>query len=57
MSGRTSHSGCHGWSGYLAMAWAKPPEMGAGYAADWTESQISLVPEAGVARVLMHSVA
>ena len=44
-------------TGALAIAQADPPVLDAGDAAAWTEAHIAVQPEAGVARVLMHSVA
>ena len=44
-------------TGALAIAQMDPPVVDAGDAADWTESHIALPPEAGVTRVLMHSIA
>jgi hypothetical protein len=41
----------------LAIALAQPPRIVQGDAAAWTEAAISLAPEPGVVRVLMHSVA
>ena len=41
----------------LAVALAQPPRIVQGDAAPWTEAAISLAPEPGVVRVLMHSVA
>jgi len=41
----------------LALAEADPPRVNRGDAADWLESRLSLVPEPGVTRVVLHSVA
>ncbi len=41
----------------LAVALTQPPRVVQGDAAPWTEAAISLAPEPGVVRVLMHSVA
>lgn len=41
----------------LEIAQAAPPEMAAMDAADWVEAQIAVAPEAGVTRVLFHSIA
>jgi hypothetical protein len=41
----------------LEIAKATPPEMAAMDAADWVEAEIGEAPEAGVVRVLFHSIA
>jgi hypothetical protein len=41
----------------LAIAADTPPHVDRAGAADWLEAQLSLAPEPGVARVVMHSVA
>jgi hypothetical protein len=41
----------------LDLAAANPPPVEAGDAADWLEAMLTLEPEAGVCRVVMHTVA
>lgn len=40
----------------LAMIRAEPPQLDAGHAADWVEARLAEPQEAGVTRVLMHSI-
>ena len=57
MSGPTRRRGSAGSGTALDLAAVDPPRVEAGDAADWLEARLSLEPEAGVCRVVMHTVA